>query len=216
MKESQSQDFRRLVSQEAAFWYFLLTDAQPLSMADRREFVRWMRRSPENVAELVRVLGLESKLSRRRFVVDELRSQLGGGGTDAVLRNSDELYLSRDFLRDLKKQHSRSKIALIAVGAVALVWGIVSHDVQRLSIAGISFACLILLILREVVVDYRVSKGFFGTTESEARDLIQFIAGKAKGIDFTDSSGRPRPCLLPEPPPPGVHAGTEHAGVLPR
>jgi ferric-dicitrate binding protein FerR (iron transport regulator) len=44
----------RLVCEEAAYWYVRCTD-ETLNLKDRSEFLRWLRKSPENVAELVRI-----------------------------------------------------------------------------------------------------------------------------------------------------------------
>ena len=47
------------LSEEAAHWYFLCDDPN-MRRSDRREFVKWMRRSPENIAEL-----FKTKMQRR-------------------------------------------------------------------------------------------------------------------------------------------------------
>lgn len=44
----------RSVCEEAAYWYVRCTD-ETLSLKNRREFLRWLRSSPENIAELVRI-----------------------------------------------------------------------------------------------------------------------------------------------------------------
>lgn len=61
-------DRTRLVSQEAAHWYIRCTDERPMLLADRREFVAWLKRSPENIAELLRISGLDGKLAREKLI----------------------------------------------------------------------------------------------------------------------------------------------------
>jgi transmembrane sensor len=58
----------RLVSEEAAYWYFLCVDDPSMLRSDRREFLAWMRRSPENIAELFKIAQLDGKLRRLKLV----------------------------------------------------------------------------------------------------------------------------------------------------
>ena len=44
----------RLICEEAAYWYVRCTE-ETLNLRNRNEFLRWLRRGPENVAELVRI-----------------------------------------------------------------------------------------------------------------------------------------------------------------
>ena len=59
-------------------------------------------------------------------------------------------------------------------------------------------ALLSLLIVKEVLIEYRIKKGIFGTNRTEARALIEFIIKNSEDIDFTDSNGNLRRALLPE------------------
>jgi ferric-dicitrate binding protein FerR (iron transport regulator) len=43
-----------LACEEAAYWFVRCTD-ETLNLENRSELLRWLRRSPENVAELVRI-----------------------------------------------------------------------------------------------------------------------------------------------------------------
>jgi transmembrane sensor len=62
----------RLVSQEAAYWYFLCVDDPCMLRSDRRDFLAWMRRSPENIAELFKIAQLDGKLRRLKLVMRSL------------------------------------------------------------------------------------------------------------------------------------------------
>lgn len=61
-------DRTRLVSQDAAHWYIRCTDERAMLLADRRQFVAWLKRSPENIAELLRISGLDGKLARQKLI----------------------------------------------------------------------------------------------------------------------------------------------------
>ncbi len=56
----------------------------------------------------------------------------------------------------------------------------------------------LLLIARELLAEYRIRKGLFGTNRTEARELIDFIIKNSDNLDFTDSNGNLRRALLPE------------------
>jgi transmembrane sensor len=62
----------RLVSQEAAYWYFLCVDDPTMLRSDRREFLSWMRRSPENIAELFKIAQLDGKLRKLKLTMRSL------------------------------------------------------------------------------------------------------------------------------------------------
>jgi hypothetical protein len=109
-----------------------------------------------------------------------------------------EMALSLTYLGKLKERHSYIKLALL-VCAVALV-GLSFRfpDLDLFEFATVSIAALGLLVLKEAVVEYRIRNGLFGTTRSEARELIDFIVENSDDIDFTDSNGNLRKALLPE------------------
>lgn len=62
----------RLVSEEAAYWYFLCVDDPNMLRSDRRDFVAWMRRSPENIAELFKIALLDGRLRQLKLVMRSL------------------------------------------------------------------------------------------------------------------------------------------------
>jgi transmembrane sensor len=70
--EQQQQDHIRLVSEEAAYWYFLCVDDPHMVRSQRHEFVAWTRRSPENIAELFKIAMLDGKLRRLRLAMRSL------------------------------------------------------------------------------------------------------------------------------------------------
>lgn len=64
----------RMASQEAAYWYIRCTDEAAMRPRDRRLFLAWLKRSPENIAELLRVADMDGHFARKRLleVVDSL------------------------------------------------------------------------------------------------------------------------------------------------
>jgi hypothetical protein len=198
----------KLASEEAVYWYVRATQGD-LSLADSRKLMYWLRRSPENISEMLRISDVSRSLCKvldihavhfgpaRRH--DRITSRFLRLRSEARHRNSRKIALSLTYFSHLRRQHVYSKLTLLSVALCAVGLGLILENTQSLSLAGISLASLALLIIKEFVVGYRVSKGFFGSTESEARDLVQFIMENANEIDFTDGDGKRRPPLVTEP-----------------
>jgi len=49
-----------------------------------------------------------------------------------------------------------------------------------------------LLELKIYLMNYRIKKGYWGTNEHEAREVIYFILKNSEKIDFTDDDGKPK------------------------
>lgn len=69
-------DRKRMASQEAAYWYIRCSDERAMRRADRKLFLSWLKQSPENIAELLRVSELDGKFARQRLI--EKVKVLGG------------------------------------------------------------------------------------------------------------------------------------------
>lgn len=67
-----------------------------------------------------------------------------------------------------------------------------SSAVIAVLLAGAGF-----VLLREKLHLYRVTKGFFGNNEAEAREIIRFILSNSENIDFTDG-GKQKPVFSKE------------------
>jgi transmembrane sensor len=61
-------DRTRMVSQEAAYWYFRCIDEPEMSRRDRLLFVRWLKKSPENIREFLRIIDLDGAFAQQRLV----------------------------------------------------------------------------------------------------------------------------------------------------
>jgi hypothetical protein len=109
-----------------------------------------------------------------------------------------EMALSFTYLENLKMRHSNIKLALLACSVALVVVNFRLPALDLLDLAAASIAVLGLLVLKEAVVECRIRNGLFGTTRSEAWDLIDFIVKNSEDIDFTDDGGNIRKALLPE------------------
>lgn len=57
----------RIVSQEAAYWHIRCSDERGMSRADRQLFVQWLRRSPENIAEVLHICRMDGNFAGLRL-----------------------------------------------------------------------------------------------------------------------------------------------------
>lgn len=109
-----------------------------------------------------------------------------------------EVAISLTYLGHLRRSSASTKIAL----ALAASFGAVAHlrypDLSLLPIALVCTSILALILLKEMIVEFRVRRGYFGTTRSEAKDLIAFMIANARDIDFHDDSGTLRKALIPQ------------------
>lgn len=69
-------DRKHMASQEAAYWYIRCSDERAMRRSDRKLFLSWLKQSPENIAELLRVAELDGKFARQRLI--EKVKVLGG------------------------------------------------------------------------------------------------------------------------------------------
>src|SRR5262245_5257516 len=115
------------------------------------------------------------------------------------------LALSLAYLIDLKRRYRWIR-ALLVVGILVLMLKAGLHDMLTpLEIGAVRMvfvlgALLGLTLLMELVVEVRIWKGWFGTAEWEARELVRFLVSNAAEIDFFDEDGKRRRVLLPDSP----------------
>jgi len=121
---STASDRTRMTSQEAAYWYLRCSDERAMRYFDRKLFLSWLKRSPENVAELLRIADLDGKFARLRLlsVVNELRdSNVYDIATGGLVSQYD--YNPSKFVPDTVKTRFRSGWALAAtVSALAILF----------------------------------------------------------------------------------------------
>ncbi|MCI5177820.1 MAG: hypothetical protein D3911_00585 [Candidatus Electrothrix sp. AW3_4] len=109
--------------------------------------------------------------------------------------------LSITYLNQTAKKSLKFKLILFLCSGFFFIldWKFPQINLSIISI--VLLALLILLIAKELLIAYRIRKGFFGTNRTEARALIEFLIKNSEDIDFTDSNGNLRRALLPEAEP---------------
>lgn len=162
---------------EAAIWY-LRSMAKHLSSNEREELASWLRQSPEHASAFFLI----------RRVVQRAKPR----------RATKHRALSLIYYKHVKQRSLYPKIGLLAIAVCGAAAWMFLDDARPLKIGVFAFACFLALVLRDVVVGFRVANGYFGSTESEVRDFIKFITAHRGDIDFTDSGGKRRPSLVPE------------------
>lgn len=128
-------DRTRIVSQEAAYWYIRCSDERAMLRSDRLQFYTWLKRSPENIAEILRISEMDGKFAKRKLIdrVDELEdSNVVNIGTAAGASQYD--YEPGDSLNDdapeaavtNKPAFSWAVAAAAALIAVSFLLGLVT------------------------------------------------------------------------------------------
>ena len=115
----------------------------------------------------------------------------------------NEVAISLTYLGHLRRSSATPKIVLALAASTSAVAHLRYPDLSLLPIALVCTTILALISLKEMLVEFRVRRGYFGTTRSEAKDLIAFMIANAKDIDFHDDSGALRRALIPQTKEPG-------------
>ena len=115
-----------------------------------------------------------------------------------IIGNSKEVkFISLIFLRFNKKNYRIIKLLFPIFLATTLVMSS-KYEKYSIIIFLTLFIFLLSLYIKEQLLEYRISKGLFGTNYTEARELIDFIIKNSDNLDLTDSNGNLRRALLPE------------------
>ncbi len=117
---------------------------------------------------------------------------------NTLQQSSGNLALSFSYFFELKNVDRKLKLILLLF---IVVYSFVSWKSQQENLIRFSFIMcifMIILIVKESLIEYRIRKGLFSTNRTEARELIDFIIKNSDNLDFTDSNGNLRRALLPE------------------
>jgi hypothetical protein len=111
-----------------------------------------------------------------------------------------EYAISITYFNRLKGKHAIVKnILLLSAALLFILTNIFEFNViEFYVICLIPITLLLLIVLKDFILYYRISNGLFGTNAYEARLLIDFLIENSNSIDITDGSGGLKPVLLPE------------------
>lgn len=163
---------------EAALWY-VRSKAKDLPTQEIHEFSSWLRRSPQNASAWLSI----ATRDRQRISGVSARSRLKQAllrvlGTDRGKSQTGRNSLSHRYLDHLKRKYLFAKLGLIAVAMCGLGGWMFLDDVRSAKIAAAALVGFLLLKVKEVVVGFRVVSGYFGSTESEVREVLKYITAR--------------------------------------
>ncbi|WP_347003818.1 hypothetical protein [Enterobacter roggenkampii] len=113
---------------------------------------------------------------------------------ESAYANKNETVVNLFLLSEKKKYFKCKAIAVLTLIMSAV--SVVFLNVPYWTVF-IGFALYVLFEVKDQVVSYRVAKGFFGTTTTEAIELIKFIRDNIEDIDSGDGGGTGRKVLNP-------------------
>lgn len=113
---------------------------------------------------------------------------------DSAYANKNETVVNLFLLNEKKKYFKCKLIAVLVlmISATSIAFLGVPYGAIFIGVA-----LYVLFELKDQVVSYRVGKGYFGTTTSEAIELIKFIRENIDDIDSGDGGGAGRKILNP-------------------
>ena len=127
-------DRTRIVSQEAAYWYIRCCDERAMLLADRQLFVAWLKYSPENVAELLRISEVDGKVAQQRLldVVSGMEESnvydINSGGVASQYDYNPSDSVSDERIVKTKNRPAWALAAMIGAIAVTMFFGFAMID----------------------------------------------------------------------------------------
>jgi hypothetical protein len=158
---------------EAALWY-VRSKAKYLPTQEIHEFSNWLRRSPQNASAWTSIATRDKHRFARGSATNRFKQALLLG-IDRGESQTEHRGLSHRYLDHLKRKYLWPKLGLFAVAGCGLAGGLFLDDARSMKIAAAALVGLVLLKVKEIVVGFRIVSGYFGSTESEVRDFLQFI-----------------------------------------
>lgn len=114
---------------------------------------------------------------------------------EAKKKNKNETVVNLFLLSEKNKMLKTKTIAVLTMILSALAVAFLGLSIWTMCIGLVIF---LLAELKDQIVSFRVSRGFFGTTTSEAIQLIKFIRENSDQFDSNNGDGRRRKILNPE------------------
>jgi hypothetical protein len=146
----------------------------------------------------IRVLGRASSLNNKSSVYKRVWVFLNSGLVNTVLDNSiesgnvneiDKSTVIGMLLGDRMQKDTKSYIYLAIALLASFLFPLISGLEINFWVVGAVLVMFSLLTLNHKVIEYRVSKGYYGSNEYEVREIISYIERHSDPDDF-DSTGR--------------------------
>lgn len=149
--------------------------------------------------DLLLGLMLRGYLSRFILRIQEQLQTIGAPwSSETSQQRAKEAPISVTYLNQVRERDVRARTILM-ISTVVLLVLTYAFDVAAISNAiFVPLVLYLLLLLRDVVLQYRITHGLFGSNEYEAHALIEFLLENADKTDFTDGTGKLKPIFLPE------------------
>lgn len=119
-----AMDRKRMVSQEAAYWYIRCTDEPHLPRRDRRLFMKWLKKSPENVAAILWIYEMDGRCAGQRLL-DRTTELSDSNVYDIITGEVVQPYdynPSKSVPDTLKKKNAPVWAAAAMLAACAVAW----------------------------------------------------------------------------------------------
>jgi hypothetical protein len=91
--------------------------------------------------------------------------------------------------REYEKSLNASILALFAALLIVGVYAVMSRDRGLLIVAAVTAIFFLLALIRQTLLTWRTSKGYFGSSEHEVRELLAFAMRHPTPDDFFDDEG---------------------------
>lgn len=131
LEEELSSESSSRVTEQAAYWYVQCVDDPGMPRSDRREFVAWMRRSPENIVELFKIVELDGKLRRLKLTMRSLGLTKSNVIELARSGSPHEPHCAINGLDESEAEHKRAFSYKLAAFAASLVLGVAGFVAQE-------------------------------------------------------------------------------------
>lgn len=180
-------------------WMVLLQDSA-LTGEQKAAYVRWLKQSPAHIRAMLELFQVGELLRNGK---DDSSSQEPTSSVvalrSALVSQLRGFALSSTYLAHFRKHNRIIRIVLgsLSLALFILPWLGLAATIPA---ANLCAGFFVIVALKEAVVGYRVSRGFFGSTDAEARTLIRFLVENSDRIDFDDFNGRRRPAFEQTPP----------------
>ncbi|HEX2139616.1 MAG TPA: FecR domain-containing protein, partial [Woeseiaceae bacterium] len=180
------------VSEQAAAWLFELADG-PNDQETRRQFVRWLKRSPQHIDSFLAIAVLEQEIAERPGSIEQALLLADGTGPDVIPIAGEGRFARQTGRKPLRKRRGVRWMAAAGLAALSVLASLpfllpqdpppaVAHKTdfgEQRSIALSDGSIIILNTVSEVAVRY-----------DEAARRVELHSGEAM-FDVAADSGRP-------------------------